>query len=215
MPNITLNPMSGGSVVATETISAADYQFFKLVDGTAASTNKLIINSAGAASVSNSDIIASGSLTALNAAATTATLQGVDTAGIQITGTWVGTVTFEGTIDGTNWFAINGTTFASTGALVSTATANGQWQVDIGGVQLFRVRMSAFTSGTAVVTVRASYGTSAIALDAPIPAGTNIMGKVGIDQTTIGTTNAVSIAQIGATTIVTGGVCVFQSKAAT
>ena len=32
-------------------------------------------------------------------------------------------------------------------------------------------------------------------------AGTNVVGKVGIDQTTVGTTNAVSIAQIGATTV--------------
>ncbi|MDD5406988.1 MAG: hypothetical protein PHE73_08640 [Sulfurovaceae bacterium] len=38
-----------------------------------------------------------------------------------------------------------------------------------------------------------------------LPAGTNLMGKVGIDQTTPGTTNAVAIAQIGATTVVNGG----------
>ena len=40
----------------------------------------------------------------------------------------------------------------------------------------------------------------------PVPAGTNVVGKVGLDQTTPGTTNALSLAQIGATTIVTGGV---------
>ena len=44
------------------------------------------------------------------------------------------------------------------------------------------------------------------ALIAALPAGSNIIGKVGIDQTTVGTTNAVSIAQVGATTVVTGGV---------
>lgn len=38
-----------------------------------------------------------------------------------------------------------------------------------------------------------------------LPTGTNLMGKVGIDQTTPGTTNAVSLAQIGATTVVNGG----------
>lgn len=41
-------------------------------------------------------------------------------------------------------------------------------------------------------------------IDAAIPAGTNLMGKVGIDQTTVGTTNAVSIAQLGANTVSTG-----------
>jgi len=35
-------------------------------------------------------------------------------------------------------------------------------------------------------------------------AGTALMGKVGIDQTTVGTTNAVSLAQVGATTVATG-----------
>ena len=35
-------------------------------------------------------------------------------------------------------------------------------------------------------------------------AGSAIAGKVGIDQTTVGTTNAVSLAQLGATTIATG-----------
>jgi hypothetical protein len=37
-----------------------------------------------------------------------------------------------------------------------------------------------------------------------LPAGTNLLGKVGIDQTTPGTTNAVSLAQIGANTTLTG-----------
>lgn len=41
-------------------------------------------------------------------------------------------------------------------------------------------------------------------IKAAIPAGTNLMGKVGIDQTTAGTTNAVSLAQLGATTVSTG-----------
>ena len=39
-----------------------------------------------------------------------------------------------------------------------------------------------------------------------IGAGSALIGKVGIDQTTVGTTNAVSIAQVGATTILTGGI---------
>ena len=39
-----------------------------------------------------------------------------------------------------------------------------------------------------------------------LAAGSALAGKVGIDQTTVGTTNAVSLAQVGATTVVTGGV---------
>lgn len=45
-----------------------------------------------------------------------------------------------------------------------------------------------------------------VLVNAALPAGTALLGKVGVDQTTPGTTNAVSLAQIGATTVVTGGV---------
>lgn len=61
------------------------------------------------------------------------------------------------------------------------------------------------------VFVRLSDGTAAIATLpvslATVPAlvaGTALIGKVGIDQTTVGTTNAVSLAQLGANTVLTG-----------
>lgn len=43
-----------------------------------------------------------------------------------------------------------------------------------------------------------------VTVNAALPAGTNLMGKVGIDQTTVGTTNGVSLAQLGANTVLTG-----------
>lgn len=46
--------------------------------------------------------------------------------------------------------------------------------------------------------------TAVTAITSALPAGTNLLGKVGIDQTTVGTTNAISIAQIGANTVLTG-----------
>lgn len=45
-----------------------------------------------------------------------------------------------------------------------------------------------------------------VMINGSVAAGTNLIGKVGLDQTTVGTTNGISIAQIGATTAVTGGV---------
>jgi len=45
-----------------------------------------------------------------------------------------------------------------------------------------------------------------VAVASALPAGTNLLGKTGIDQTTPGTTNAISIAQVGSTNTVTGGV---------
>lgn len=46
--------------------------------------------------------------------------------------------------------------------------------------------------------------TAVTAITNALPAGTNLLGKVGIDQTTVGTTNGVSIAQLGTGTINTG-----------
>lgn len=46
--------------------------------------------------------------------------------------------------------------------------------------------------------------TAVTAISNALPAGTALIGKVGIDQTTAGTTNAISVAQLGTTTIATG-----------
>jgi hypothetical protein len=58
------------------------------------------------------------------------------------------------------------------------------------------------------VTIASNQSTLPVSIaTAPVlVAGSAIIGKVGIDQTTVGTTNAVALAQIGSTTIVTGGV---------
>lgn len=66
---------------------------------------------------------------------------------VQITGITTATITFEGTVDGTNWvslLAFNQTT----GASGTTATANGLYQVFTGGVDKMRCRVSAWTAGT-------------------------------------------------------------------
>lgn len=86
------------------------------------------------------------------AAILTAGLGGV---GIGITGTWTGTVTFEGTYDGTNWFSINAFS-AITGIPTTTATANGNWRVSSAGYSSVRVRSSTIGTGTAAVYLRAS-----------------------------------------------------------
>ena len=268
---LTLNPGTGGSAVAVDVIASADYQLMKLMDATAGSTNALIINSSGSAQVTIPDVSATGSLTS-TASVTLSTINSTETVGIILTGTWVGTIVFEATIDGTNWFAVDGVNFVSSGSFVSSTTANGQWQINVAGTQSVRARCSAFTSGTIVVTLRGTIAGGNITLGSPIPsgsnliggvniidtsgvnkatvkaagtaaastdtalvvalspnnpvaatqsgtwnigsittipaipAGTNLIGKFGIDQTTVGTTNAVSLAQIGSTTVLTGGV---------
>jgi hypothetical protein len=166
--NTVLNTGTGGDTIQTIDNTTYKTQVICLADSTGA--NKAAVNASGVLSISevSTDYTGTGNLTAAAQAVTISSLNDIDNVSVQITGTWVGTVTFEGSVDGTNYFVINGGTFASTGVLVSTATANGQWQFDVAGVQSFRARCSAFTSGTIVVTVRGSGACSMVGLDGPV-----------------------------------------------
>ncbi|MDB5199150.1 MAG: hypothetical protein JWO92_1113 [Chitinophagaceae bacterium] len=61
------------------------------------------------------------------------------------------------------------------------------------------------TVGTHAVTQSGTWNVGSITTLPALVAGSALIGKVGIDQTTVGTTNGVSISQIGATTVVNGG----------
>lgn len=79
---------------------------------------------------------------------------------VQVTGTWSATITFEVTVDGTNWvsYELNPTADmqGTSGSLSATTAANGVWVGPSFGLAGFRARVSAYTSGTAVITVRYS-----------------------------------------------------------
>jgi len=90
-------------------------------------------------------------------ATVSALVEGANNILFQITGTWVGTITFEASADGTNWFvtAVKNTSETTATTLVTTRTTNGISQVYISGIPYVRARMSAYTSGTATVLVHA------------------------------------------------------------
>lgn len=67
--------------------------------------------------------------------------------GVQITGTWTGTVTFEGTIDGVTFVAIAATPSGG-GADVTTTAANGAWRINARGYKGIRCRCTAAMTGT-------------------------------------------------------------------
>lgn len=73
--------------------------------------------------------------------------------GIQVTGTFVGTLTFYGSINNADFVAF-AVTPAAGGSTVTTATATGLWTAQIAGLSTFRVGFSAFTSGSATVSRR-------------------------------------------------------------
>lgn len=90
---------------------------------------------------------------AQNDAATVTGIPSVSHVAVQIVGALSATITFETTVDGTNWVATNLLPAASTTA-ASTATAAGIWGASLGAVSGFRARCSAYSSGSPVVTVR-------------------------------------------------------------
>ena len=116
--------------------------------------------------------------------------------GIQITGTWAGTITFQGTVDNVNYASI---LVAPSTSLtpVSTTTANGMWTAGTGGLSAVRVVFTAYTSGTAAVTQRVaqvaqrSSGTSGggsgtvTSVDASVPSA--LLAITGGPITTTGT----------------------------
>jgi len=80
--------------------------------------------------------------------------------GIQVTGTWTGTLTFQGSVDGVTWTTFGTTTNGlnpwpgTTG--VATTTANGMWTAPaatIAGLVFVQVVATATITGTATVTI--------------------------------------------------------------
>jgi hypothetical protein len=94
------------------------------------------------------------SMTAAQEAVTLARFQTWSYAAIQLTGTFVGTVTFETTVDGTNWVTVSVTPSNSV-TTVTSATAPGVWFVQITGFAGVRARVSAYTSGTITASIKA------------------------------------------------------------
>lgn len=76
-------------------------------------------------------------------------VDGFKAVAVQITGTFVGTITFETSLTGvTGEWVATGLTPAAGGAAASTATVPGLWILTPNGVNQFRARVSAYTSGS-------------------------------------------------------------------
>lgn len=83
-------------------------------------------------------------------------MEGRESAVIQVVGITTATITFEGTVDGTNWVAIAAADLNSTTrARSTTATADGLYLIEpSGSLTSARARISAYTAGTLTVTAR-------------------------------------------------------------
>lgn len=107
---------------------------------------------------------------------------------IQLTGTWVATVSFQGSVDGTTWVAALAYPIGTVnGAPVTEATANGSWTIPINAPYV-RARVTAYTSGSVA-------GSAVVRLTSPpLP-----VGLVSLGATT--THHAISAATTNATSV--------------
>lgn len=79
-----------------------------------------------------------------------------DSVALQVTGTFTGTITFEASVDGTNYaaLAVKASSQTAAATLVTTTTGVGVFTVNTQGLPHVRARMSAYTDGSAVVSGR-------------------------------------------------------------
>jgi len=142
---------------ATQTITAAD-----------------VASSTG--SGANSQTIITGTPTANSTA--TFTVSNYDTATVQVTGTWVGTLQSEISLDGGVTWYLRTVHQAGTTSYTTSFTANFAGGVVVGGYTTYRIRCTAYTSGTATVKLITSLNPNLVHISSGLPPGTNSIGAI-------------------------------------
>lgn len=198
-----------------------------LGSATMANSSPVVIASdQGIIPVSNNGISTNGTITAVNANLATGTasansavslgLNGSTGFALDIRGPYVGTIVVQGTINGNDWTTISVIPVGAglNVAQVASITTAGAWWGNGNGFSAVRATASAYTSGTATVTLRAmqaaglvftfpsGQATQAISGtvtdnigSGSVAAGTNLVGDVGL-QARANATGAASIANV-------------------
>lgn len=135
----------------------------------------LKLDSAGELLVQQADSTATGTITS-NQSVSIA-LNGAGTVGIQISGTWVGSITSEGSVDGTNYSALPCAALTS-GGIGSVFTVNNIFQMSVAGLAYIRMRGTTVTSGTATINLISNHSVGAISVLNSLPSGTNTIGSI-------------------------------------
>lgn len=131
-----------------------------------------------------------GTLTAAAQSVVATGLADMDGVTVTTAGTFSGTLAFEGSVDGVNWYSIilsraSSLTAEATRAL--TGATLEAWRGNIAGFTQFRVRCSAYTSGAASINIApcpapiepfAVSGQSVVVSSATLAAGANLAADV-------------------------------------
>ena len=173
------------------------YIRFRSYAWTSGTANFTINTSAGALLPPVYNIMQYETFTAISQTAVVSST--LSTIGFQVTGTFTGTIAVEASVDGTNYLA---TTYVAltTGNSAASFTAPTIGQVNSVGLRYIRFRTTAWTSGTAFLTVVSVAGVSNVTLDNPLPAGTNNIGTVGYVQNSTTSTQYGTLIQGAVTT---------------
>ena len=179
----------------------------------AATTGSITVVDSGVSSASGQggQSILTGSPTAGSSVA--ATLSADTCVGLQVTGTWTGTLSFERSIDGgTTYTPASMFLHGVAGAALASITLNGILFTNCGGSSNFRVRATGAMTGTAAIKLQPGMGDSLIA--AALNAGSALIGQTSASNETStiyeGTTAltpqfaSISAASNGTNTIVAG-----------
>lgn len=129
--------------------------------------------------ITNYDVLVDGTLAAAEETVEIPAA-GLSTVGLGISGTWVGTIVAEMTVGDGAWDVVPLVDQTLAGAALSTS-ANGTWLLGIAGALTLRIRMSAWTSGTATVYLEGSSAPAGVFLSRSIPTGLNSIGTVGLN----------------------------------
>ncbi|MBE9038331.1 hypothetical protein [aff. Roholtiella sp. LEGE 12411] len=148
-------------------LSARSLLLFETIDFTSSPAN-ITAADVGSSTVSgqNSQGIITGTPTANSTVAVAGS--GNTSFSVLVTGTWVGTLQFERSLD-------NGTTWTSTGAFSAgtsfsgqTITSNGAFHGNASSATNIRMRATTWSSGTATIRILLGKGTGAITIGNPI-----------------------------------------------
>lgn len=200
----TVLPLPTGA--ATSAAQTNGTQKTQIVDG----SGNVIGSSNNSLHVHQPDSSTTGTITGTQSVSLA--LDGAGTMAVQLSGTWSGSISLQGSDDNINWYAVAGCALTS-GGVASSFSVNNLIQVNVAGIAYFRVIGSTVSSGTATVNLRSNHASSGVVVTNPLVSGSNIIGRVGIDQTTDGTTNKVFVGNFPATQPVSGTVAVSNTFA--